>query len=324
MSNSPRLKSLLFCLFLALFSSLSPAMAGKPCSSVVVFGDSLSDPGNAWILTHEQSKPPYEIIPSAPYAIGGHHFSNGQTWIEQLAKRIGAQARPAFQFSGGTNYAVGGARAALAGSTDLTAQVSLALDMSAGASNPKALYVVAIGGNDVRDAIEAFATDQSGATSSYLLNNALTSVYQNISRLAQSGAHHFLVSTSPDLGLIPAVRVQGAQAQYLANLMSAQYNQGLAQTIELLKMQYGLDIKVLDLYELIDKLVAAPAQYNLKVVDSSCLRFGVVEHSVCSHPNDYLFWDGIHPTRTGHEVIRNEAYTLVKYQFSHSDTLAHR
>src|SRR5512143_3661646 len=90
---------------------------------IVVFGDSLSDPGNAFVLTGAQNTPPYNdpdkmdafLIPDVPYARGGHHFSNGATWIEQFARSMGlsGSVRPAFQGSNNeaTNYAVGGARA---------------------------------------------------------------------------------------------------------------------------------------------------------------------------------------------------------------------
>ena len=58
------------------------------------------------------------LVPSAPYATGGGHFSNGKTWIEQLAGAVGLSVKPAFAGSDrrASNYAVGGATAA-----DLTA-----------------------------------------------------------------------------------------------------------------------------------------------------------------------------------------------------------
>lgn len=306
-----RVLATLFSLVAVFLSMQTPAFAGNSYSSVVVFGDSLSDPGNAWVLTHNQSKAPYDLIPSAAYAVGGHHFSNGRTWVERLAQKLGSDARPAYQFMGGTNYAVGGARAGLTGSTDLGAQVDLHLSMSVGVADASALYVIAIGGNDVRDAIGAYATDPSGATSGYLLQTALSSIYQNMERLAQSGAHHFLVSTAPDLGLVPAVRAQGPQVRYLANLLSEQFNSGLAGTLALLQAKYGLDIRTLDLYGLVQNAVAAPAQFNLQIVDTACINVGVVARSFCSNPQGYLFWDGIHPTRAGHELIKNDAYALV-------------
>ena len=62
---------------------------------IVVFGTSFSDPGNAYALTGATTVPPYDtldpfLVPSAPYAVGGgHHFSNGETRIEQLGRSIG-------------------------------------------------------------------------------------------------------------------------------------------------------------------------------------------------------------------------------------------
>jgi hypothetical protein len=54
----------------------------------------LSDPGNAFALAGDASMPPDFmlsplLVPSAPYAKGGHHFSNGATWIEQYARSVG-------------------------------------------------------------------------------------------------------------------------------------------------------------------------------------------------------------------------------------------
>ena len=33
-----------------------------------------------------------------------------------------------------------------------------------------------------------------------------------------------------------------------------------------------------------------------------CLTFGVVERAVCGHPEQFLFWDAIHPTRAGYKL----------------------
>src|SRR5580765_2452239 len=65
----------------------------KPYSTLVTFGTSLSDSGNAFALTNTVATPPdYSLdallIPSAPYARGGHHLTNGATWVEDLAKSL--------------------------------------------------------------------------------------------------------------------------------------------------------------------------------------------------------------------------------------------
>ena len=102
-----------------LFVWALPASAGD-FRRFVTFGDSLSDPGNAFVLLGTVSTPPFELIPDAPYARGGLHFSNGATWIEQWARALHQprSAGPALLaprvFS---NYAVGAARARPRGSS---------------------------------------------------------------------------------------------------------------------------------------------------------------------------------------------------------------
>src|SRR5689334_13427233 len=72
-------------------------------SGIVVFGTSLSDPGNAFALRGGTNTPPdYDLnpllVPNAPYMRGGHDFSNGATWVEQFARSLGlaGTVRPAY------------------------------------------------------------------------------------------------------------------------------------------------------------------------------------------------------------------------------------
>src|SRR5687768_18186521 len=93
-----RTKSFVRCLVVSclalIVSAPGWATAQSRFSGIVVFGTSLSDPGNAFALVGAQGTPPDFtlnplLIPASPYAIGGHHFSNGATWIEQYARPAG-------------------------------------------------------------------------------------------------------------------------------------------------------------------------------------------------------------------------------------------
>ena len=60
------------------------AAAQGAVGRIVVFGTSLSDPGNDFALRGIENVPPYDtldpfLVPDAPYAKGGHHVSNGAT-----------------------------------------------------------------------------------------------------------------------------------------------------------------------------------------------------------------------------------------------------
>jgi len=301
---------------LVVLAPASPVLADpphhfSPPNRFVVFGDSLSDPGNAFVLSRNLEVPPFDsLIPDAPYARGALHFSNGPTWVEQLSllKHALPSAGPGFLrpkvFS---NYAVGGARARLPGPVDLSAQVRVFEDEFRGHAPAGALYVVWTGGNDVRDALEALAQDQSGATSGFILQQAVFSIRDNLLALYGSGARKFLVPNAPDIGLAPAVRLLGLQVQGLASFLSDQFNQGLELVLQGLEAGLGVEIVRLDVFGILHEIVAQPAKFELTDVTGPCIRLNVTVHAFCERPGKFLFWDGIHPTVAGHRILAQRA-----------------
>lgn len=286
----------------------SAAFAHPAYSKMVVFGDSLSDPGNAFALTGQFSKRPFSLIPDAPYARGGMHFSNGKTWSEVLAKDLHLPSGPAFRnFLRFSNYAVGGARARSVTGADLTDQVSLYLDKHGSSADPNALYVILIGGNDIRDAIVALQSDPSGATSGQIMQQAVTSVADNLQSLAAAGAHYFLIGNAPNLAQVPAVALQGKPVTTVAQILSEEYNTGLQGVVSTMTQAFSLDVAHLDMYALLQSLETDPQQIGLTNVTDTCIHPGVIAHAVCRDTDDYLFWDGIHPTHSVHVFLANQA-----------------
>lgn len=284
---------------------------GKP-KQLVVFGDSVSDPGNFYALTNLASRAPYDLIPSAPYVIGGMHFSNGKTWVEQLADHLDLAAGAAYRDARFTNYAVGGARARPAGFMDLSTQVADWLASQRAVSANDTLYIVVIGGNDVRDAIESLAVDPTGAAATQILTAAVTGISDNLQALVASGAQKFLIATIGDLAMLPAIRYLGPQVQGAAHILSLQYNLALSNMLRQLQVALPIQLTTLDLYQLINAIIASPAAYGIRVIDKPCLTPGVIANAVCDKPDKYLFWDGIHPTRKGHALIAGYAKTVLR------------
>lgn len=297
---------------LLLFFFYLPLYAQPQYSQLVVFGDSLSDPGNAFVLTGEASLPPYDFIPSAPYARGGHHFTNGETWVEKLAKELHRNTGPAFRTDKAfANYAVGGSRARQVGPVHMTVQVGLFLMNSGTQVANDALYTIFMGGNDLRDAVEVLATDPSGITSFEIIDSALTAIYDNMFILAALGATDFLVINGPDLSLVPAVLIQDPVVQVTAKYFSSYFNVQLAAKLSDLMDMFPITVKTVDVFTLFNTVVAAPQAFGFEIVDQSCITPGVVKQAVCFKPDSYLFWDGIHPTRAGHQVIADTALNVI-------------
>ena len=253
------------------------------------------------------------LVPSAPYARGGHHFSNGATWIEQLARSLGlaGSVRPAFASESpqATNYAVGGARAHDDGkNVNLSDQVQAFLADSGGVARSDALYVIEMGSNDIRDAIVAFRAGGFPAAQT-VLQQALASIAQNIQVLSQAGAREFLVWLPPNVALTPAIRqlehVTPGVAQLATGLTQA-FNAGLSAALSQLSALLNINIERLDAHTLLNAIVADPQSYALNNVTEACVTPNLLPF-FCENPGEYLFWDGIHPSHAVHAIVASSA-----------------
>ena len=293
-----------------------------PYSTIVVFGTSLSDPGNAFALRGgTNTAPDYQLdpllVPSAPYARGGHHFSNGATWIEQLARSLGlaGRVRPAFAPDSllATNYAVGAARAYDDGANvNLGDQVQAFLANSGGVAPSDALYVIEMGGNDIRDAIVAYQTGGALAAAA-ILEQAITAIAQNMQLLHAAGARDFLVWLPPNLGLTPAIQrlnqISPGAAQ-LATGLSQGFNFYLGGALSQLSALPGITIRRFNAFALLGEIVANPSAFGLSVTASTCVTPNVAPF-FCQQPDEYLFWDGIHPSAAAHAIVAAAAARLL-------------
>ena len=297
-----------FCILAVSCLLPAAAFADTNYERLVVFGDSLSDPGNAYVLTGMSLVPPYtDLVPEHPYARGGHHLSNGSTWIEQLATQMNLvnSVGPALRVPGVfSNYAVDRTRACPKSPSpsyiDLTEQVDMFLDDFGGAPPADALYVVFVGGNDVRDAL----TSQDLS----LIGCALSSISFNLVKLIDAGASTFLVANVPNLGQVPAVALLGGDVPAIATGATLYFNQQLEEILSVIGTAYDGKVRFysLDTFGLITQASINHPELN---VTDPCID--IFTGTVCAPAEGYLFWDGIHPTVTGHALIAEEAASVL-------------
>lgn len=286
-----------------------PAVQAQSFDRLVVFGTSLSDPGNAFALRGGVNVPPdYSVdpflVPDRPYARGGHHFSNGATWVELLARSLGLapSAQPALRSNSirATNYAVGSARARDDGiNFNLGDQVARFLQDFPGGAPSSALYVIEMGANDLRDALVVAA---GGGDPSPIIGAAIQSIADNITMLYLAGARQFLIWSVPDAGLTPAVRsIPGgpAAAGMLAAAFNASLNGVLAQLAAALP---GVQFRRFDVNAILTSVVASPQAFGLTNVTGACITPSIPPFA-CRRPGDFLFWDGIHPSAAAHAIL---------------------
>ncbi|MGZ5772974.1 SGNH/GDSL hydrolase family protein [Ramlibacter sp.] len=319
---------------LPLASLLLAAHAGQALAGphaidrFVIFGSSLSDTGNAFVVLSDpanqacgarQNVPPYDtlddlLVPDGPYARGGHHFTDGATWAEGVARdlALAGNARPALRTAGteASNFAVGGARAvAFPCRFNLPDQLAAYLAKFPQTS-PQALVALEIGGNDVRDALVAAASGQDPAP---YLQNALASMSNSIATLYAGGARRFLLLNVPDLAMAPSVRLIDRQvpgAAALATQLSQAFNAGLAGVAQYANGLGGAEARVLDINALLQEIVADPAAYGFRNTTDACITPNVPPFR-CADPGAYVFWDGVHPTHAVHLLIAQRALTVI-------------
>jgi outer membrane lipase/esterase len=272
-----------------------PAVA-SPYTSMVVFGDSLSDSGNdAIVLGGSQAQiiTGNTYIPGAPYATATSSgtFSNGPVWASDAASALGVPLKASL--AGGTNFAFGGATTGGPGPIpNLLVQAGLYLASTNNVALPNALYVVAGGGNDARAALSAIGASPSSApaiiaaTAASFAANILTIVNE----LNLDGAHHIVVWDTPNLGLAPAVVAQGAAS--LGTSLAEAMNADLAK-----QLAGETDVSTFDIFGLGTSIALDPSAFGFTNVTDAC---GAVAGANC---NTYAYWDGIHPTAAAHLVI---------------------
>lgn len=289
-----------------LLTLLTPLAQAASFSSLVIFGDSLSDSGNNAVAMAGMS--PWPITSNAsysqvPYASGT--YSNGQVWAQYLASQLGLSATPSM--AGGSNYAFGGAETSNPGAYPggfpypLSQQLAQYLGQTGNTADANALYVVSGGGNNVRAVLESLTPSSDLSALGQALANAYASdIGSMVDQLQAAGAQHIVVWNTPDFGLTPYAQSYGSLLAGIASSWSAAMNNALSTRLA------GEGVLIFDTYSLLNGLVSNAASYGFTNVTDAC---GAEANALdCSTA---LFYDGIHPTTAAHELIAQAFYASV-------------
>jgi phospholipase/lecithinase/hemolysin len=280
-----------------------------------VFGASLIDPGNHFAVTGQTAHPPFEPV-DASYGIGGHHFSNGRTWVELLAEQMELTkwAKPAYRNPVFGNYAVGYARA-----RDMLPPEPDPMEPSLGdqvkywdyngycTGNPDnrmydTLFIVDSGYRDALDLMNAQSDEEKNA----ILQAWIGSIYASILELYKCGAHNLLVAYLPDMA-VPMVPQAGKDGATAASMM---FNYMLLQpTIAAFSEQpYNMNVSTVDFFFVSTLLKGSPEAFGFTNTTDACITPYVTEGAFCEDPDAYFWWDQLHPTKKVHALFAEFAY----------------
>lgn len=297
-------------------------------TTIVVFGDSLSDTGNFARVSTNAYGSGFRI----PGPIGGYtdgRFTDGGdtapmaqmytgVWVEQMAATLAAHPLVKASLDGGMDYAYGSAING-AGTQVVTygpgniftvtvqnvgAQIATYL-----ATNPvitnKTLFVVWGGANDVLRSSSPFSAP-----------TAAVQEQTNVQTLITAGATDFLIPNLPPLGAIP--RLNGsASTALMATALSAAYNSTLVTglgTLAAANPGKTLHLYQVDIFSLFNSVLVSPAVFGFTNVTQMSQYQPV-------NPDTYLFWDDLHPTTYGHYLISRLAENVMTESTAGTTTL---
>lgn len=306
---------------IAIFIGGSLALAQVPQStytSLVIFGDSLSDTGNIAHLTQTQFVVRY---PGPLFNYTNGRFTDGTdtrpaataffgTWVDQLAATLPTPFVLKNSLDGGTNYAFGDATtedgtrtttATVAGtpvSLTIENMGQQVIDYLATHPTPtrQTLYILWGGANDLY-------ADSSAASVSAAVNREMALAQ----RLVDAGAADLLLADLPPLGSVPGHAADTATATAL-NAATQSFNSQLHSG--LISLNLSNRGKALRLFN---------SQTNLlfQVVTANAAALGFTNltspaQSISGNPDTYLFWDTLHPTTAIHHLLATTAATLIQ------------
>lgn len=305
-----------FVIAVILFSPLCAAVAAS-VDNLVVFGDSLSDNGNAAAALASQGQ---TLGNYAANAFTDGPQTNPATtgpfglWIDQFAAKFGLPdpapiiantpggltVNPA-----GTNYAVGSAQTghnpAFALSTFLnpppvvpftTDQVDIFNALNHSTASPASLYSFWAGSDDINHALNT-----NPLTAVTVAQNAANNIESNIKTLAGEGGKYFLWFNLPPLGDTPAARSSGPLAMLAANQAAAAFNgQMSADVTALQQMLSNVVIITVDVHLAFEQIEGNPKGFGFTNITDPAQGKNV-------DPNNYLFWDDLHPTTAADALV---------------------
>jgi phospholipase/lecithinase/hemolysin len=209
--------------------------------------------------------------------------------------------------SGGNNFAHGGAKTT--GSGFFESFVIRDVDDQVGdflgsrTVDPNALFVVFAGANDLL----------GGQTN---MSTPVNRLATDIGRLITAGARNFLVPNLPLLGYTP--RYNGNPTTLATyNTRTEQFNTALATMLDGLEANNpAISLYRFDVALLFTQALANPAAFALTNVTQAAapgLEPGDTSYDtsqIAANPNEYMFWDDLHPTAAVHAILGQRALEL--------------
>lgn len=281
----------------------------------MLFGDSLSDNGNGvgQLYGHR--------FPASPYF--DFRFSNGPVWVEYIPNAHLLD----YAYGGATlNQSVGTESPSLMGQIN-DYLISNQFNLTSVACETQ--YIFVGGSNDVLDAMSnstLTAQGVNGDLAALAVTLPLLAASQ-IEKLISYGATYILIALLPDPSTSPFATNSFSVAQLgVLSQLTAVINEGIRSNVSAL-VQPGVSLTLFDTPGFFQMIRSNPTQFGLRDVTDPCFQnyeafirpnaqgqVGGQAPIVCSNPEQFLFWDGVHTTTGIHALFGQEIMNILDWQ----------
>ncbi|CAI7854639.1 unnamed protein product [Closterium sp. NIES-54] len=299
---------LLVCVLIAI------ARVDSSIPAIFTFGDSTADVGENNYLPFSSFKANF-----LPYGMNyipmSGRFSDGRLVGDFLAQYMGLDPAPPLHqpkanFSSGVNFASGGA------TIEKISNPFQSIGLSRQALEFTLFNNITMLNRQV-DALQRSSTGKGTFTVLHFLFLSFVlhplTVPISIQRLYSLGARRFLIAGAGPIGCTPSVMVYtqatNCSREDSVNVLAAAFNMALNQTLLDLQQNSSLPNATLlfaNPYDLVLGASINPGSYGFKVGIGACCGQGKLNAEVwcgqedagaCPSPQDYVYWDGLHPTQ---------------------------
>ncbi|KAK1416086.1 hypothetical protein QVD17_31874 [Tagetes erecta] len=325
-------------IFVSVFvSALAPADAYV--KSILVFGDSQLDPGNNKFIKNCLLQANYTPYGLSYFRFPTGRFSNGRIVPDFLAQYLGIEFQKPYEEvyrklakdrrmrfpANGLNFASGGSGLLQDTNkksrvTTIKGQLQQFQDLIAQRRLHKiqvrnSLVLLEVGSTDILSYF--LFPGASNMTLRTYVHTMLKEVIRFTSIIYKNGGRRIVLMSVGPVGCLPGrVAIRDAPTNKCVdkiNNMVKYFNAGLKRIVFNIPRMFPRAIGVYgSMFETVKKFRVNPKLYGFTNVTHACcgggplngvLRCGARGYKLCSHPNQYFFWDNFHPTEHTYKLV---------------------
>jgi phospholipase/lecithinase/hemolysin len=297
---------------LAAIALVFQATPGFTCvTTIVVFGDSLSDTGRVFAATNGSTP-----APSTPGTWWNGRFSNGPLWIDYLTEASGVP---------NMNYAWGGAacmRTSASQPPTASEQYAMFVAENTGTNGkpiikPKhRMAAMYIGGNDILSP-DLFNYIQTGnMTGAYEKAAAISAcIVSCVQTMLNSGEKNILLFNIGPIDRTPLILAAGPELAAVIKVLTKGINDAVKAAVPYLVKRPRQEVVTLNIYKHNVKSIVHAARYGFTNSTHACIGYsGTVSDptttllSKCDNPDEYIFYDDVHQTTRSNNITFTRIY----------------